>query len=67
MDARNQNTHWGTMPLHAAAHGNQAAVVQLLLAHGADPRAKNLNKRTPLGETTIHNARAAAALLRAAP
>ena len=66
VNARNQNTHWGTTPLHAAAHGNQAAVTQLLLAHGADIHAKNLNKRTPLEETAIHNARAAAALLRAA-
>lgn len=66
VNARNQNTHWGTTPLHAAAHGNQAAVVQLLLAQGADLRAKNLNKRTPLQETAIHDARAAAALLRSA-
>lgn len=66
VNARNQNRHWGTTPLHAAAHGNQAAVAQLLLAHGADTRAKNLNKRTPLQETAIHNARAAAALLRSA-
>ena len=66
VNARNQNTHWGTTPLHAAAHGNQAAVTQLLLAHGADIHAKNLNTRTPLEETAIHNARAAAALLRAA-
>jgi ankyrin repeat protein len=41
-------------------------VVKLLLDHGADARAKNLNQRTPLDETTIHDARAAAALLRAA-
>ena len=66
VNAQNQNTHWGTTPLHAAAHGNQAGVARLLLAHGADIRAKNLNKRTPLEETAIHNARAAAALLRAA-
>ncbi len=66
VNARNQNTHWGTTPLHAAAHGNQAAVVQLLLANGADIRAKNLNQRTPLEETAVHDARAAAALLRSA-
>jgi len=66
VNAQNQNTHWGTTPLHAAAHGNQAVVARLLLTHGADIHAKNLNKRTPLEETTIHDARAAAALLRAA-
>jgi ankyrin repeat protein len=66
VNAHNNNTHWGTTPLHAAAHGNQAAVAQVLLAHGADIRAKNLNKRTPLQETAVHDARAAAALLRAA-
>lgn len=66
VNAQNQNAHWGTTPLHAAAHGNQAAVAQLLIAHGADIRAKNLNRRTPLQETTIHDARAAATVLRAA-
>ncbi|HXE75191.1 MAG TPA: ankyrin repeat domain-containing protein [Candidatus Xenobia bacterium] len=66
VNARNQNTHWGTTPLHAAAHGNQAAVAQLLLEYGGDVHSKNLNKRTPLEETAIHDARAAAAVLRAA-
>jgi len=66
VNARNQNTHWGTTPLHAAAHGNQSAVARLLLKYGADAGARNLNKRTPMQETAIHNARAAAKLLRAA-
>lgn len=65
VNAQSQNTHWGTTPLHAAAHGNQAAVAQLLLEHGANIRAKNLNKRTPLQETAVHDARTAAAALRA--
>ncbi len=66
VNARNQNTHWGTTPLHAAAHGNQVAVARLLIEHRVDIRAKNLSRRTPLGETAIHNARAVAALLHAA-
>jgi len=59
----NQNGHWGTTPLHAAAHGDQKQVAALLIARGADLRAKNLNGRTPLGETTVHNAKAVAKLL----
>ena len=59
----NQNGHWGTTPLHAAAHGDQKQVAALLIARGADLRAKNRNGRTPLGETTVHNARAVAKLL----
>src|SRR6185503_4592665 len=49
----NQNGHWGTTPLH----GDQRAVAELLIASGADMHAKNLHGRTPLEETTIHNAR----------
>lgn len=60
-----QNTHYGTTPLHAAAHGDQKEVVEILLRHGADLNAKNLDGRTPLQETTIHNARAAAKILNA--
>ena len=59
----NQNGHWGTTPLHAAAHGNQRQVAALLIARGADLQARNLNGRTPLEETTVHNARAVARLL----
>ena len=58
----NQNSHWGTTPLHAAAHGNQRAVAELLLARGGDVKAKNLNGRTPLEETSVHNATAVARL-----
>ena len=61
----NQNGHWGTTPLHAAAHGNQSKVAALLIERGADLKALNLNKRTPLGETEVHNATAVAKLLRA--
>jgi ankyrin repeat protein len=64
VNAHNTNTHWGTTPLHAAAHGNQKAVAEVLLANGADIAAGNLNGRTPLGETTFHNASAVAKLLR---
>ncbi len=58
-----RNAHWGTTPLHAAAHGDQKQVAALLIAEGADIHATNLNGRTPLGETTVHNARAVAKLL----
>jgi ankyrin repeat protein len=64
INAVNQNGHYGTTPLHAAAHGNQRAVAELLIARGADMKAKNLSGRTPLGETTVHNATAVAKLLR---
>ena len=63
----NQNGHWGTTPLHAAAHGNQKQVATLLVARGADLQARNLNGRTPLAETTVHNARAVARLLTKTP
>ncbi len=63
VNAQNKNTHWGATPLHAAAHGNQKAVAEVLLQHGADVGAINLNGRTPLAETAIHNARAVARLL----
>ena len=32
VDAESRNGHYGGTPLHAAAHGNQAAVATLLLA-----------------------------------
>jgi ankyrin repeat protein len=63
INARNQNDHWGTTPLHAAAHGNQAKVVRVLIDRGADLKAKNPHGRTPMDETTIHNATAAAKML----
>ena len=59
----NQNGHYGTTPLHAAAHGNQRAVAELLVQRGADLKARNLHGRTPLEETTVHNATAVARLL----
>ena len=59
----NNNGHWGTTPLHAAAHGDRKDVAALLITQGADVAAKNLNGRTPLGETTVHNAKAVARLL----
>jgi ankyrin repeat protein len=59
----NKNDHWGTTPLHAAAHGNQFQVAEVLLSRGADLRAKNLHGRTPLEETSVHNASRVAKLL----
>jgi len=64
IDAESQNTHYGTTALHAAAHGNQRRVVEVLLARGADDSIRNKHGRTPLEETAIHNATAAAKLLR---
>ncbi len=66
VNAENANEHWGTTPLHAAAHANQKKIAELLIAHGANIAARNLNNRTPLDETSFHNASAVAKLLRAA-
>jgi ankyrin repeat protein len=63
VNAQNHNEHWGTTPLHAAAHANQAAIASLLIAHGADLNAKDLIGQTPMHHTTFHNAKAVAALL----
>jgi len=52
----NNNGHWGTTPLHAAAHGNQLQVAEILVSRGADLSAKNMHGRTPLEETSVHNA-----------
>jgi ankyrin repeat protein len=66
IQARSRNDHYGDTPLHAAAHGNQKDVVRLLIERGADVDARNPAGRTPLDETTFHNATAAAKLLVAA-
>jgi ankyrin repeat protein len=59
----NKNDHWGTTPLHAAAHANQPAIAELLIQNGADINATDLEGRTPLAHTTFHNARAVAKVL----
>lgn len=64
VNARNDNGHWGNTPLHAAAHGNQRAVAEVLIARGADIQAVNCAGRTPLVETEVHQAKAVANLLR---
>jgi ankyrin repeat protein len=64
VNAQNENTHYGGTPLHAAAHGNQRTVAEVLIARGADLNARSGNGRTPLEETTIHNATAVANLLK---
>lgn len=63
VNAHNTNDHWGTTPLHAAAHANQAAMAKRLLDHGADVNAKDLNGKTPMYHTTFHKAKAVAKLL----
>jgi ankyrin repeat protein len=65
VNAQNSNGHYGGTPLHQAAHGNQKAVAEVLLARGADVNAVSPNGRTPLQETEFHKATAVAKLLRA--
>ena len=62
VNAHNRNDHWGNAPLHAAAHGNQRAVAELLITRGADIHAQNAFGRTPLQETEAHRATAVANL-----
>jgi len=67
IQAHNENYHWGTTPLHAAAHGNNKRAVEALIRRGADVNALKANGTgRPLGETKVHNATAAAKLLKAA-
>jgi ankyrin repeat protein len=64
VNAQNENGHYGGTPLHAAAHGNHRAVAEVLIARGSDLTARSCNGRTPLEETTIHNATTVANLLK---
>lgn len=67
IEAHNENDHWGTRPLHAAAHGNRPDAVAALLRRGAQVNGvKSSGSGTPLAETKVHNATAAAKILRAA-
>ena len=63
VNAENTNDHWGTTPLHAAAHANQVAIAQMLINHGAGLNARDMNGKTPLFHTTFHKAKAVAKLL----
>jgi ankyrin repeat protein len=63
VQAKNENYHWGTTALHAAAHGNQRAAAEVLIRNGANVNASGEGKGTPLSETRVHNATAVAKLL----
>ena len=68
IQAHNENDHWGTTPLHAAAHGNQAKAAAALIRRGAVVHAvKSTGSGTPLDETKVHNATAVAKLLMRCP
>lgn len=42
------------MPIHAAAAGNRTNMIELLLAHGADPNAKQSGGWTPIQQAAQH-------------
>lgn len=64
MDEENDNSHWGTTALCAAAHANHDEVAELLIASGANINHRNsLNNLTPFGHTKVHNAKRVARLL----
>ncbi len=65
IDAHNNNKHWGTTPLHAASHGKRTKVVKLLVERGAQINLRSpVTNATALGHTKMHNATAAAKVLR---
>jgi ankyrin repeat protein len=67
LEAHNENSHWGTTPLHAAAHGNRKDAAKTLIDLGANVDAVKLGGQgTPLQETEVHNATAVAKILREA-
>lgn len=64
IDAHNENGHWGTTPLHAAAHGKRKAVAECLINRGAAVNIRSpLNQLTALGHTKVHKATAVADIL----
>ena len=64
VDAENENSHWGTTALHAAAHGKQKKVAEVLIGKGAKINYRSpLNNFTALGHTKIHGAKAVAKIL----
>lgn len=63
VNSHNKNEHYGTTPLHAAAHANQAKIAEMLIEHGADVNAQDMNGKTPMHHTTFHKAKAAAKVL----
>lgn len=63
VNLHSNNEHWGTTPLHAAAHANRAAIAKMLIDNGADVNARDRAGRTPLDHTEFHKAKAAAKVL----
>jgi len=64
IDATPPGSHWTATALHAAAGQGQCAVVELLLARGADPSIKDVRyQSTPLGWATHMGRDDVAALL----
>ncbi len=63
---RQKDTAFGATPLHWAALRGQDAVVELLLARGADPRVTNNDGETPLQVAERAKREGAAGLLRKA-
>lgn len=62
--AHNENGHWGTTALHAAAHGNRKTAAEALIRRGANVNAVRASgKGTPLDETKVHNATSVAKIL----
>lgn len=62
-DQINSPTHEGRTPLHIAVYRGQLNMVELLLAHNADLRAKDRGGRTPLHEVIVSGSKDVAGLL----
>jgi ankyrin repeat protein len=48
VDRKESNEIGAYIPLHCAVKGNHIQIAELLLGHGSDPNAEDVNKMTPL-------------------